>query len=76
MNFGPVSSKNFCTLINRIHETFVIFFTSMSFSLSVNFQLSTIRLIPKGTVDNNLVPDRLAGPKALDPNFKIPVKLS
>ncbi len=25
-----------------------------------------IRLIPQGTVDNNLGPDRLAGPKALD----------
>ncbi len=28
-----------------------------------------IRLIPQGTVDNNLGPDRLAGPKALDPNY-------
>ena len=27
-----------------------------------------IRLIPQGTVDNNLGPDRLAGPKARDPN--------
>ncbi len=27
-----------------------------------------IRLIPQGRVDNNLRPDRLAGPKALDPN--------
>ena len=26
-------------------------------------------VIPKGTVDNNLGPDRLAGPKALDPNY-------
>ena len=25
------------------------------------------RVIPQGTVDNNLGPDRLAGPKALDP---------
>ena len=24
---------------------------------------------PQGTVDNNLGPDRLAGPKALDPNY-------
>ena len=24
--------------------------------------------MPQGTVDNNLGPDRLAGPKALDPN--------
>ncbi len=28
-----------------------------------------IRLIPQGTVHNNLGPDRLAGPKALDPNY-------
>ena len=27
-----------------------------------------IRAIPQGTVDKNLGPDRLAGPKALDPN--------
>ncbi len=27
-----------------------------------------IRVIPQGTVDNNLGPDRLAGPKDLDPN--------
>ncbi len=27
------------------------------------------QVIPKGTVDNNLGPDRLAGPKALDPNY-------
>ncbi len=31
--------------------------------------LIIIRLIPQGTVDNNLGPDRLAGPKALDPNY-------
>ncbi len=32
----------------------------------------TIRLIPQGTVDNNLGPDdRLAGPKALDTNYRI-----
>ena len=28
-----------------------------------------IRLIPQGTVDNNLGPDRLEGPNALDPNY-------
>ena len=27
------------------------------------------RVIPQGTVDNNLGPDRLAGAKALDPNY-------
>ncbi len=30
---------------------------------------SIIRVIPQGTVDNNLGPDRSAGPKALDPNY-------
>ena len=29
----------------------------------------SIRLIPQGTVDNNIGPDRLEGPKALDPNY-------
>ncbi len=28
-----------------------------------------IQVIPEGTVDNNLGPDRLAGPKVLDPNY-------
>ena len=28
-----------------------------------------IIIIPQGTVDNNLGPGRLAGPKALDPNY-------
>ncbi len=28
-----------------------------------------MRVIPRGTVDNNQGPDRLAGPKALDPNY-------
>ena len=28
-----------------------------------------IQVIPQGTVDNNLGPDSLAGPKALDPNY-------
>ena len=32
---------------------------------------NTIRVILQGTVDNNLGPDRLAGPKALDPNYSI-----
>ncbi len=31
--------------------------------------LHLIRLIPQRTVANNLRPDRLAGPKALDPNY-------
>ncbi len=50
------------------------------FILSLYFCLTTIfmihwkyfyclRVIPKGTVDNNLGPHRLAGPQALDPNY-------
>ncbi len=31
--------------------------------------IKTLRVIPQGTVDNNLGPDRLAGPKALYPNY-------
>ena len=30
---------------------------------------SYIRVIPQGTVDNNLGPDRSAGPKALETNY-------
>ena len=33
------------------------------------YPLIHIRLIPQETVDNNLRPDRLEGPKALDPNY-------
>ncbi len=32
-------------------------------------QNERIRVIPQGMVDNKLGPDRLAGPKALDPNY-------
>ncbi len=31
--------------------------------------MDNIRIIRQGTVDNNLGPERLAGPKALDPNY-------
>ena len=34
----------------------------------IDWTLLTLYFIPQGTVDNNLGPDRLAGPKALDPN--------
>ncbi len=34
----------------------------------LNF-MSVYIIIRQGTVDNNLGPDRLAGPKALDPNY-------
>ncbi len=47
--------------------------TELLYQIHDNFQkvnqLTHIRLIPQGTVDNNLGPDRLAGQKALDPNY-------
>ncbi len=36
---------------------------------SASCVIDSLRVIPQGTVDNNLGPDRLAGPKALDPNL-------
>ena len=33
------------------------------------YPLSHNTILPHGTVDNNLRPDRLVGPKALDPNY-------
>ena len=41
-------------------------FCFASNTMVLNFII--IRFIPQGTVENNLGPDRLAGPKALDPN--------
>ena len=43
----------------------------MKYNISISYLVlyHIIRLIPQGTVDNNLGPDRLAGPKALDPNY-------
>ncbi len=35
--------------------------------LPVGYLIHVIRLIPQWMVDNNLKPDRLANPKALDP---------
>ena len=32
-------------------------------------ELPTLQVISQGAVVNNLGPDRLAGPKALDPNY-------
>ncbi len=37
-------------------------------TLQQQFYLYIIRLVPQGTVNNNLGPDRLAGPNALDTN--------
>ncbi len=40
-----------------------------SYNRTLRVYIRYIRVIPQGTVDNNLGPDRLAGPKVLDPNY-------
>ena len=37
--------------------------------LYIKIKNVSLTVIPQGTVDNNLGPDRLAGPKAIDPNY-------
>ena len=37
--------------------------------ITMIFKVFIIRLIPQGTLDNNIGTDRLAGSKALDPNY-------
>ena len=37
--------------------------------IEANKVTSYLQIIPQGTVNNNIGPDRLVGPKALDPNF-------
>ncbi len=44
-------------------------FLSVSILNMLEDKYNIIRLIPQGTVDNNLGPDPLADPKALDPNY-------
>ncbi len=44
---------------------------TFSFQAFVHFAWP-YRSIPQGTVENNLGPDRLSGPKALDPNYHLP----
>ena len=39
------------------------------FKQAFSAKINNIRLIPHGTFDNNLGLDRLASPKALDPNY-------
>ena len=47
----------------------VIIFLDMQHAHQSDIHFIIIRLITQGTVDDNYGPDRLAGPKALDPNF-------
>ncbi len=49
-----------------LHKTKVIRLVSLYLIL---LTFCYIRFIPQGTVDNNLGPDRLAGPKSLDLNY-------
>ncbi len=59
--------------MNGLCNSFAIKNTqTITFILSIvcNIHLHLILLvIPQGTVDNNLRPDYLAGPKALDPTY-------
>ncbi len=59
---------HFCFVFLGINKTTVFnsFTTQDDKSDKINH---SIRVIPQGTVDNNLGPARLAGPKALDPNY-------
>ena len=51
-------------------EFSLIFLEEKIFKIIVHFDLIIIfRLIPQGTVDNNLGPDRLASPKAMIPYY-------
>ena len=64
--FDALFTKIFliATLLLFDHLKFIWFKAGV---LWISFH-NLIRVIPQGTVDDNLGPDRLAGPKALDPN--------
>ncbi len=61
---GPNYKKSF--ILDKSHNWFACM---APITVTYTAQVGLIRLIPQGTVDNNLGPDRLAGPKALDPNY-------
>ncbi len=55
-----------------------VFFTNMALYtfrdntilfIQVRNRIINLLIIPHGMVDNNLGPDRLSGPKAVDPNY-------
>ena len=53
----------------NLNKQFYWFFIVLSITFMLQESLKRcLRVIPQETVDNNLGPDRLAGPKALDPN--------
>ncbi len=56
-NFLKVKTKVCCLWTEKLSQILIL------------FNLIGIRDIPQGTVDNNLGPDRLAYPKALDSNY-------
>ena len=68
-------SKNFKVVLRlNLHDQrhFLIKYYCIIYFLSclyILFLRVTLRVIPKRTVDNNLEPDRLEGPKAVDHNY-------
>ncbi len=60
--------------ISKEHSNVIIFHNNNNHPIYFLFanQFMLIRLIPQGTVDNNLEPDHSAGPKTLDPNYEYP----
>ncbi len=55
-------------LFQNNHAEFEIDWTNMP-NKAFRYKWTNVRVIHQGTVDNNLGPDRLAGPKALDPIY-------
>ncbi len=67
--YGGSKLSHLRTAVNRL-----VVFALKSVSEHPNYSSSEllrvmIIILPQGMVDNNLGPDRLAGPKALDPNY-------
>ncbi len=63
------STGNFPKIMTRKSKTRVIANDALNTDRLTKYNVYIKRLIPQGTVDNNLGPDRLTGPKALDPNY-------
>ena len=65
-NFPPICRKDGKKKKNWTYDVEEIFNFSHETCI---WQNGLIRLISPGTVGNNLGPDRLPGPNALDPNY-------
>ena len=60
-------TRRYChVVLNNICRFFTFILSQVKIKKVID---SPLRVIPQGTVDNNLGQDRLAGPKALDPNY-------